>query len=224
VEPPDVGGGEWVRIGDGPSTVLANGRFMLGASGYSGTTVQAILDASKLTWTATGTGKVDGNGEEGWSLLPNGDVLTVDTTDTSPRQNTELYSPKTGSWASAGKTPVPADRFRRRGGATGAAAERHGVCRGVHAEYRRLFEQVGHMDGGTRLPGHRRGSICVRGPCGRRIARRRRVGRRQSRRVPDTDSFKTPPMATTIRARPISRWCVSRSARAATCSTLARTV
>ena len=99
-------GSEWVRIGDGPSSVLANGTFMLGASGYSGTTAQALLNAKKLKWTATGTGKADGNGEEGWSLLPNGDLLTVDTTDTDPAQNTEIYTPATGSWASAGTTPA----------------------------------------------------------------------------------------------------------------------
>ena len=96
-------GTEWVRIGDGPSTVLANGTFMLGASGYSGTTAQALLNAKKLTWRATGTGKADGNGEEGWSLLPNGDVLTVDTTDAP---NTEIYSRLTGSWTGAGDTPA----------------------------------------------------------------------------------------------------------------------
>jgi len=100
-------GSEWVRIGDGPSTVLANGKFMLGASGYSGTTVQALLHEPTLTWTQTGLDKADGNGEEGWSLLPNGDVLTVDTSDTSPPQNTEIYSSKTGTWTSAGTTPVP---------------------------------------------------------------------------------------------------------------------
>jgi hypothetical protein len=99
-------GSEWVRIGDGPSSVLANGTFMLGASGYSGTTAEALLNAKNLKWTATGTGKADGNGEEGWSLLPNGDVLTVDTTDTDPSQNTEIYAPGTGSWASAGLTPA----------------------------------------------------------------------------------------------------------------------
>lgn len=100
-------GSEWVRIGDAPSSVLATGKFMLGASGYSGTTAQAILNASTLKWKATGAGKADGNGEEGWSLLPNGDVLTVDTTDTDPPQNTEIYTPSTGTWASAGVTPVP---------------------------------------------------------------------------------------------------------------------
>lgn len=100
-------GSEWVRIGDAPSTVLANGKFMLGASGYSGTTVQALLHETTLKWSATGFDKADGNGEEGWSLLPDGDVLTVDTTDTDPPQNTEIYSPKTGDWTSAGTTPVP---------------------------------------------------------------------------------------------------------------------
>jgi hypothetical protein len=100
-------GSEWVRIGDGPGTVLANGQFMLGASGFSGTTAEALLDPTTLTWKKTGAGKADGNGEEGWSLLPNGKVLTVDTTDTAPAQNTELYTPSTGTWSSAGTTPVP---------------------------------------------------------------------------------------------------------------------
>ncbi len=95
-------GSEWSRIGDAPGTVLADGKFMVGASGYSGTTAEAILSA-KLRWTATGSGKADGNGEEGWSLLPNGDVLTVDTTNTP---NSEIYNPATGSWTSAGDTPV----------------------------------------------------------------------------------------------------------------------
>ncbi len=104
VSPPT--GEEWVRIGDGPSTVLANGTFMLGASGYSGTTAQALLAESTLSWTSTGTGKADGNGEEGWSLLPNGDVLTVDTTNTTAPQNTEIFSTTTGSWTSAGNTPA----------------------------------------------------------------------------------------------------------------------
>jgi hypothetical protein len=65
------------------------------------------LHETTLTWSATGFDKADGNGEEGWSLLPNGDVLTVDTTDMNPPQNTETYSPQTGDWSSAGTTPVP---------------------------------------------------------------------------------------------------------------------
>ncbi len=104
VAPPNGGKGQWSRIGDAPSTMLANGRFMLGASGYSGTTAQAILNARTMKWTATGRGKADGNGEEGWTLLPNGKVLTVDTSDLSG--DTELYNPVSGSWTSAGHTPT----------------------------------------------------------------------------------------------------------------------
>ena len=95
-----------MRIGDAPGTLLADGTFFFGASGYSGTTVEALLNAATLGFTDTGTGKAEGNGEEGWSLLPNGDVLTVDTNNSAAPQNTELYSPATGAWASAGNTPA----------------------------------------------------------------------------------------------------------------------
>lgn len=108
VAPPDGGSGEWSRIGDAPSTVLANGTFMLGASGYSGTTAEALLNARTLSWTATGAGKADGNGEEGWSLLPDGQVLTVDAKPGScSTSNTEIYTPATGAWSTAGTTPDP---------------------------------------------------------------------------------------------------------------------
>jgi hypothetical protein len=93
----------WTNIGDAPSTVLADGTFMLGASGNYGVTAEALLNAKKLTWRSTGAGKSDGNEEEGWSLLPNGKVLTVDTSNIG---NSEIYNPATGHWRSAGHTPV----------------------------------------------------------------------------------------------------------------------
>ncbi|MEL4383203.1 hypothetical protein, partial [Shewanella algae] len=70
VAPPDGGTGQWVRIGDGPGQVLDDGTFFLGASGYSGTTAEALLNESTLSWSDTGAGKADGNGEEGWAHLP----------------------------------------------------------------------------------------------------------------------------------------------------------
>jgi hypothetical protein len=103
VQPPANGSGGWSRIGDAPSVVLPDGRFMLGASGYLGNKVQALLNPAAMTWSATGTGKADGNGEEGWTLLPNGNVLVVDDLDAP---NAEIYRPSTGAWHSAGHTPV----------------------------------------------------------------------------------------------------------------------
>jgi hypothetical protein len=68
------------------------------------TTEEALLDAKTLTWTSTGTGKADINDEEGWTLLPSGEVLTVDAN--AGNTNSELYNPATGSWSSAGSTIV----------------------------------------------------------------------------------------------------------------------
>jgi hypothetical protein len=90
----------WANIGDAPSIVLPDGTFMLGDSR---TKQQALLNASNLTWTATGSGKFDLNAEEGWTLLWDGNVLTVDTSRTCD-DNSELYATFLGSWVSAGST------------------------------------------------------------------------------------------------------------------------
>lgn len=91
----------WTYIGDAESVVLANGTFML-ASANPGTS-SALFNASTLTWTTTGWGKADSYDEEGWTLLPSGKVLTVDTGNGT---NSEIYDPTTGAWASAGSTGV----------------------------------------------------------------------------------------------------------------------
>ena len=59
----------WSSIGDAQSVVLTNGTFMMA---NCCTEQQALLNASTLTWTATGSGKFDENDEEGWNLLPGG--------------------------------------------------------------------------------------------------------------------------------------------------------
>jgi len=94
----------WAAIGDAQSVVLPNGTFML-ANIDSGKT--ALLNASNLTWSLlAGTGKTGANDEEGWTLLPNGKVLTVDCNNTSNLTNSELFDPVTGTWSSAGSTIV----------------------------------------------------------------------------------------------------------------------
>ena len=96
--------GAWPLVGDAPSVVLDDGTFMLGMCCNSR---EVLLDDEKtiswLNWTRTGAGKADSNSEEGWTLLPDGEVLTVDVTDAP---NSELYNPRKGSWSSAGSTPV----------------------------------------------------------------------------------------------------------------------
>ena len=72
------------------------------------------LPSTSVTWTIAFTGKADPNSEEGWTLLPNGQVLTVDTQNGSAA---ELFNPATKSWGPAGNTPSisgprPRPRFR----------------------------------------------------------------------------------------------------------------
>lgn len=97
-------------IGDAQGVVLANGKFMLADSL---TNQAALLNPKTLTWTATGAGKFDPNDEEGWTLLPNGQVLAVDAYvplggfQYNPLgMNWELYNPASGKWHSAGSTAV----------------------------------------------------------------------------------------------------------------------
>jgi hypothetical protein len=96
-------------IGDAQSVVLANGTYM---QANCCTVEQALLDSKTLTWTQTGSNKFDVNDEEGWTLLPNNKVLTVDAyvpvgiPYIPTGMNSELYNPKTGSWSSAGSTKV----------------------------------------------------------------------------------------------------------------------
>jgi hypothetical protein len=71
---------------------------------------QALFDATTLSWTLTGAGKQDGNDEEGWALLQDGTVLTVDANNPANPTQAELYEPATprspAMWVSAGNTPA----------------------------------------------------------------------------------------------------------------------
>ncbi|MBV8118154.1 MAG: hypothetical protein JOZ01_09255, partial [Candidatus Eremiobacteraeota bacterium] len=64
----------------------------------------AAFDPSTLQWTMLGdAGKSDFNAEEGWTLLPDGTILTADVKNAP---NSERYNPATGQWKSAGSTIV----------------------------------------------------------------------------------------------------------------------
>ncbi len=96
----------WTQIGDAQSVVLPNGTYMLAACC---TAQEALLNSRLLTWTTTGTGKADINDEEGWTLLPDQTVLTVDANNPSNLTNAEKYVPSTGLWINAGSTIVKLD-------------------------------------------------------------------------------------------------------------------
>jgi hypothetical protein len=99
-------------IGDASSVVLPDGTFMIQDKMSR---QAALLNLKTLTWTQTGQNtKADLNDEEGWTLLPNGKVLTIDCyTDfafglipsyPADPTNSEIYDPNTGEWSSAGST------------------------------------------------------------------------------------------------------------------------
>lgn len=97
----------WTSIGDAQGVILDDGTYM---QANCCTTQFAYFDPKKLTWTAfDGNGKFDVFDEEGFTLLPNGQVLTVDAYvfQYDPNgTNSELYNPATQTWSSAGSTGV----------------------------------------------------------------------------------------------------------------------
>jgi len=91
----------WSTIGDAQSVILDNGTYM---QANCCNTQQAYFNAKNLTWkNITNTGKTDRFDEEGWTLLPNGDVLTTDAIN-APHY--EIYNPKTEKWTTPGVVPV----------------------------------------------------------------------------------------------------------------------
>ncbi|HLK14426.1 MAG TPA: hypothetical protein VKT78_06450 [Fimbriimonadaceae bacterium] len=91
----------WPNIGDAQCTVLPNGQFVM-ANPYDGG--MAVLDPTTLAFTLlNGTGKADGYDEEGWVLLADGTILTIDV---SNGMNGERYIPSLDQWIPAGASPV----------------------------------------------------------------------------------------------------------------------
>jgi hypothetical protein len=97
----------WTTIGDAQSIILptAAGTYM---QANCCTTQSALFNPKNLTWTATGKGKFDINDEEGWNLLPDGNVLTVDAYvfQNGGGTGSEIYNTAKGTWSSAGSTQV----------------------------------------------------------------------------------------------------------------------
>lgn len=108
LQPPPATGSpnHWQCIGDAPASMLADGRWVIGSKLYQDV---AALDPKTLTWSAiTAPGKIDTiDSEEGWTLLPDGSVLTVDVTSAPFSERLVLArGATTGAWESAGQTPA----------------------------------------------------------------------------------------------------------------------
>jgi hypothetical protein len=103
----------WTNMGDAASDVLANGTFMLQQpcgtclTEPNLTVDDALLNAKTLKWRVIpAVGKDDPNDEEGWTLEPDGRLLTLDTW--APGE-TQLFDPRTDSWSFAGDTAASGD-------------------------------------------------------------------------------------------------------------------
>ena len=88
-------------IGDVTSVVMPDGSFVFGTK--LGREMWR-LDPVTLTWTPVpATGKADDFAEEGWTLLPNGDLFTIDVGNPS---HSEHFDPVAAQWYSDGTTPA----------------------------------------------------------------------------------------------------------------------
>jgi hypothetical protein len=90
----------WTNIGDSPAIILPDGTFLLGNAFL---TQMAAFNPASFSWSFVGSGKKDVFSEEGWALLPDNSVLTVDTENGT---QAEKYLPSSSTWVSAGSTKV----------------------------------------------------------------------------------------------------------------------
>ncbi len=103
----------WGFIGDSPSSVMPDSKFMMG---QKFTEAMAWLDPDTLTWTTLGSsGKSDWFAEEGWTLMPDGTVLTVDVLN---NPNSERYITGTSRCGFPTAAPSPTCRVRRKSAAS----------------------------------------------------------------------------------------------------------
>lgn len=91
----------WSYIGDSPSSVLTSGAFLIGNKLVKNV---AALNPKTMQWIqGVAPGKSDFNAEEGWTLMPDGTVLTADVKNAP---NSERFFPTLRKWETAGSTIV----------------------------------------------------------------------------------------------------------------------
>ena len=101
----------WTGIGDAQSVVLPSGQYMIANCCRDGGRKQALFNPNNLTWTPTGANSQSGNDEAGWTLLPDGSVLTIDINSGAVNGNANSTAERwvNGTWYSAGQTQELSD-------------------------------------------------------------------------------------------------------------------
>ncbi len=104
--PPSTGTpNHWQCIGDAPAALLPDGRLAVGSKLYQDV---AAYDPKSASWSLlASSGKDDTlNSEEGWTLLADGSVFTLEVAR-APAAERLLVAPgaTSGQWVSAGSTP-----------------------------------------------------------------------------------------------------------------------
>lgn len=100
----------WNFVGNAQSIILPNGTYMLAdCCDNPGSAALASISGTKVTWSKQATVNCGSglpcNDNEGWTPLPDGDVLTVDVWQTGSNYNeVEIYDTSTGSWSQAAHT------------------------------------------------------------------------------------------------------------------------
>jgi hypothetical protein len=94
----------WSTIGDAESIILPNGTYMLAnCCDDPGKQALASISGSTVTWTQGSSYFY--NDEQGYTALPNGDVLMVDVWDHgSNYDDYEIYDTAAGTWSLGGHT------------------------------------------------------------------------------------------------------------------------
>lgn len=98
----------WSTIGEGASAVRTDKVYQL-ANCCSADSALASISGTSVTWTilsAAQTGKNDDNIGEGWTILPNQTILTIDTTHCAqdPTSCTEIFDIGSNTWSDAQRT------------------------------------------------------------------------------------------------------------------------
>src|SRR3569623_443955 len=89
------------NVGDTMSNVLPNGTML--ASSITTTNLESFYPATLAFTALNPTGKADANNEEGWEILPNGTMLTIDA---RIQAQSEIYNPATNTWGTPLSTIV----------------------------------------------------------------------------------------------------------------------